>query len=421
MDFKKVLILGIGQSNFLNQLYSGVNKESSDFEFSINNYHHFGDRTQEVQELPYNDFHHFNEQPVSTFQLLFSLLHFSRKKIFWEMLFFELSQKKSMKQLFNHFHKLSEARYRVLHFVLPLKYDVYHFHFCVPDNLLFLYFIPKKSKVICSFWGSDLMRYTGVSNVFYVEMALKNSTRITVQTNELAEYLFCKYGRKFKKKTREVRFTLDPQTLNEITDKKNNEKEIIDFKKANGIPLNKIIILLGHNAFSENNHIKIFNAVKKLEKELLGKACFIFHLSYGGNNEYLDELKNLIQINEHVGTRILTEFYGPREMALFRLSTDIMVHMPITDALSASMTEVLFTGNIVVAGSWLPYNILRRNGIKFIECENFGNLTNVLEYALLNMDVLKNNNFENSHAIRELLFPECTTPEWIKIFKEVSS
>lgn len=55
-----------------------------------------------------------------------------------------------------------------------------------------------------------------------------------------------------------------------------------------------------------------------------------------------------------------------------------MIHVRIRDALSGMMTEVLYTGNTLIAGGWLPFVILRRNQIYFEEFEKFENLPSKL-------------------------------------------
>ena len=96
-----------------------------------------------------------------------------------------------------------------------------------------------------------------------------------------------------------------------------------------------------------------------------------------------------------------------------------IIQMPITDALSGTMTEVLYAGKSVVAGSWLPYNILKKHDIHFYELKDFENLPEFLESFLTNFESYKLRNKSNAHAIRQFLFPERTTRDWINLFNRI--
>lgn len=411
----KILILGIGQSNFLNQLYGGIQKETEKFQFSIDGYFDLSKGVTETS-LPYKNFYNLKKKPISKYQGRRALLSFARQKLFYEVILFELSQKSSYKKIKQILFDLAITKYRIENFEGLENIDLYHFHFCSPQNLMMTYFLPKQARYICTFWGSDLMRKTGVSNVFYVEKALKRATQITVQTPEMAEMLYCKYGRGIMPKTKSLLFTIDERIFQEIDDLNNNEEEISQFKEDYGIPINKTVVAIGHNAFQENNHLKIINALEKLNPKVLKQCVFILHLSYGGNQAYIDELIQLGKSHKQLTFVVIQDFLGPKKIALLRISTDILVQMPISDALSGAMTEVLYAGNIVIAGSWLPYGFFRRSKLWYYEADDFSNLPSLLTAMVQEKERHRENNKDNRENIRQYFFPTNTTPQWIKLF-----
>ena len=74
-------------------------------------------------------------------------------------------------------------------------YDLYHFHFCVSKSFRYLDVVPADAKVICSYWGSDLLRSSGLFEYAHQMRALARADVITVQSVEMREILLSKFGR----------------------------------------------------------------------------------------------------------------------------------------------------------------------------------------------------------------------------------
>jgi hypothetical protein len=416
MEKTKILILGIGQSNFLDQLYGDILQYNKNFNFSIDGYVNIPKGKVKSHSNLYKDFYDFKNKPIRKKHLWINFFQFAKRPFFWQIIFFEISQKRSISEIKKILLEWANARYRTKSLIEPLKPDLIHFHFCIPANLKELYFLNPKIKTICSFWGSDLLRLTGVSNVFYVRKTLQNSSAITVQTPELAEILLCKYGRQFQKKLTSLRFTLKTDIFKEIDCFRTDLGSVNDFKSRHLIPLDKFTVALGHNAFPENNHVRMIEQIKLLPPSILEDTVFVLHLSYGGNNIYI---KNLIELSKkewNLNLIIITEYFDEQEIALLRIATDALIHMPVSDALSAAMTEVLYAGNRVISAAWLPYGLLRRNNIKFDEVESFKEIPEKLASIINNKKYTENKNPQN---IKKLLFPNITTPQWIELIDNV--
>lgn len=414
---KKVLILGIGQSNFLDQLYGGINKRCKEFAFYIDNYNTFSKENVDKTLLPYTEFYNFSENSFSYWKIFKSLSSFIFKGIFWDIVSFEYQRGKKLKQIKDELFKFTLAKCIVDRYIIPNNYDIIHFHFCTPNNLREVFFLPNKCKIICSFWGSDLLRDYSPENKFYVKKALEYSTNITLQSEEMGEILLEKYGYEFRDKLRYLRFTLDPRIF-EFIDHFKNEKLVLDkFKSKHDIPKDRIVVTIGHNAYSENNHLEIIKEIRKLSKTVLSNYVFVLHLSYGGNSEYIEKLIEVAESESEVLIIPITSYLNPEESAKLRLCTNLFIQMPITDALSGTMTEVLYAGNSVVAGSWLPYNILKRNDIFFSEIKEFKYLPEFLETFIDESGFYRHKNKLNKKNIQLFLFPDRTTEDWIKLLK----
>ena len=413
-DKKRILLLGISQSNFLSQLYGQLIKNVPTISVDIDGYYDVSKGAVQFNSV-FDQFYDFKKIKLGRIALYKAFFSFMLTPFFWEICYFELSQRKKITTLFKILFSYAWTKTIVEKEVLPLKHSIYHFHFCTPENLKFLHFLPSHTITICSFWGSDLMRLTGVENVFYVRRALLNAKTITIQNIELAEMMYCKYGRDLAAKTQIAQFTINTEIYDSIDACREDKQSIDSFKKQHGIPTDKIVVGIGHNAFRENNHLRIIKAIQKCPPNLREQLVLILPLGYGRSADYLRELDHYITQQDEVQCVQLHSFFGPNETALLRLATDLMIQMPISDALSAAMTEVLYASNTVVVGAWLPYGILRRNQIQLLEAESFDELPVILETYYKN----PRPTIADTYPIKILafLFPDTTTAQWIKIFE----
>jgi hypothetical protein len=417
MKKERVLILGIGQSNFLDALYGDIKKRCDSFDLTTSDYAVFHDKSNQEPNSIYNKIVHLKEEKkrVSKSKWLFCLMQFMNTSLFWEVLFFEMSQKSRFSLIKDKISSLVRTKYVVDHFITNQDYDWLHVHFCTPENIEWFYFIPENQKAIASFWGSDLFRLTGASNVFYISKALKKVKLITVQTIEMREVLCAKYGRHLFEKIKNLRFTIDTRIFQAINSYKFDDEALLEFKEKLKLPLDKTIVALGHNGFEENNQLKMIESLHKLPKEIKDKIIFTIHLGYGVNEHFRIRLKEIIAKDKESNYCVIDYLLEDHEIAKLRIITNILIQAPISDALSAAMTEVLYAGNQVIAGAWLPYGILRRNGVKFEELESFSDLPNQLVQSL---DKIHLDSTPNKLAIESFLFPNTTTKEWISLFKD---
>lgn len=411
---KRILLLGISQSNFLSQLYGELIKKVPTFSVDIDGYYDVSKGAVQFNSV-FDQHYDFKKIKLGRVALYKAFFSFMLTPFFWEICYFELSQRKKITTLFKILFSYAWSKTMLEKEMLPLKHSIYHFHFCTPENLKFLHFFPSHAFTICSFWGSDLMRLTGVENVFYVRRALLKAKTITIQNIELAEMMYCKYGRDLATKTQIAQFTINTEIYDTIDNYRDDLQAVNSFKRQHGIPLDKIVVGIAHNAFRENNHLHIIKAIQKCPPALREQLVLLLPLGYGRSADYLQELDNYITQQDEVQCVQLHSFFGPNETALLRLATDLMIQMPVSDALSAAMTEVLYASNTVVVGAWLPYGILRRNQIQLLEAESFDELPKILETYLMNTrpSILNTQPIK----IRSFLFPDTTTAQWIKIFE----
>ncbi len=278
-------------------------------------------------------------------------------------------------QLFSNFRKA---------FILLSKrkvaYDICNIHFL---DVRYYFFKRKLCKLadrlVISTYGTDFYKYSKYA--FLQKPFYKKASRITF-ANELTKAAFDTfYQSGFSNKLAISRFGLSLLPL--IKEVQNSD----DFtKKARtdfGFPHDKIIITIGYNSSPNNQHVKIIDELVKLTPELKNKIFLVFPMTYGGFTHYINEVKTLMD-KTGIPYRTLKKYLSTEELISLRLSSDIMINLPVSDQLSATMCEYLYTRNWVITAKWLPYESIDQTGVNYDRIESFDQLTVRMEEILLN-------------------------------------
>jgi len=104
-------------------------------------------------------------------------------------------------------------------------------------------------------------------------------------------------------------------------------------------------------------------------------------MTYGKSEAYL---RSVGELAHSLGLQftIFDEFMTDAEAARLRLATDILVFAPVSDAFSASVSQNLMAGSVVVCGAWLPYTPRRRAGFRYWEIDQPSDLSKILRPLL---------------------------------------
>src|SRR5690606_20863873 len=82
---------------------------------------------------------------------------------------------------------------------------------------------------------------------------------------------------------------------------------------------------------------------------------------------------------------VLEDFLSEDQMSQLRLATDILVYAPVSDAFSASVSQSLAAGNVVIVGAWLPYKTRQRAGFYYHEIDQVSLAGIALESVIENL------------------------------------
>jgi len=279
-----------------------------------------------------------------------------------------------------------------------------------------LFFVPKNKKIVCTFWGSDLLRTNDVFNFYFVKKALNRSNIITCQSLELKEIILSKFGRNLDDKIKIAIFPVDEKIYETIDFNENSTEAINEFKLKYDYSSSKTNVLIGHNANPSNNHIKIIESLKVIQNK--DKIHLIVNLNYALDaHKKLEYKATLTQVLEQSGMSfiLLETFFSKEELAISRLATDVFIHLPISDALSGTMLEMMYASSIVITGSWLPYKTFRNAGLNYHEVSSFDNLPDKVDSIMANFKSEKGIVKGNKWLIRQYFFSVSIINNWAQI------
>jgi hypothetical protein len=416
----KVLSLGSGQANFLGQLYSEIKLQANNISFDIDGLKKFSDKVDNNEKIAFDHFFDFKRNITTSDRLRCLVKVIFNKVVFISLVNIILFETNKLKKVGDKLLDFLTAKAVVDKYLKKSNYDVFHFQFCIPPNLIYLYFLPKNKKIICSLWGSDLLRRSGANDYYLQLEALKRASIITTQSPELGEVILAKFGRSLKPKIRHALFSIEPRLYNLIDCYRNSKTHITAFQERMGIS-SSYIITVGHNASFFNNHLQILEQLNTLDKEIKGKLVCILPFTYGASdNSYIDKVDEFCKRMDFKCI-LLQDYLSWDDMALLRLSTDIMIHMPESDAMSGAATEAMYAGSLLITGAWLPYGNFRRSGLSFLEIKAFDDLPAIItQYITGNSLYNESAAVQNQENIKKYFFPAATVRPWINIYHELT-
>ena len=140
------------------------------------------------------------------------------------------------------------------------------------------------------------------------------------------------------------------------------------------------------------------DAIEENSDILPKNYVLIFPLTYHRNDEkYIADLKN--RLNEKQINHICyDDFLSEKDLARIRISSDIYITIPKSDAASSSLLEYLLAGNVVLAGDWLPYKYHSDLGLYF-HTSSLKNLPNKIRDIIINFNKYKNDTMKNKQIV----------------------
>ena len=271
-----------------------------------------------------------------------------------------------------------------------------------------------KAKLILTYWGSDLFRENN-EHLSKISGTIDKADSIVVMTSEMQNKIIDIYGDAAQYKTQIIDMGISAfKNIDAAIEDKNGAKVKLRGKGFD----DKFFITLGYNASVAQQHEKLLLTLKSLPDKVKGRICAVLPMTYPDNQlSYVNKIK---EISENVGfdVLILTEFMNDEQIATLCAATDIFVNAQTTDALSTSMLEHLYSGSLVLNGSWLHYSFLDDLGIYY---ENFDSFAEINLKIQRFIDKLPQNETQSNH---DLLANQCSWEScrnrWEEIYNKLA-
>ena len=410
---KKILVLGLGQNNFLSFLYASLKKFDESFTITAPFF-------VELNKESNNDTWMYDNRnvvaKVSILSMIKAVIYCLFSRHFYKTCFVILFVEGKFPKTIHFVSKQVRAKSYFFQNNNFQEFDTFHFHFMQYSYLRELFLVPKNKKIVCSFWGSDLLRTTDIFNFYFVKKALHKTTIITCQSIELREIILSKFGRNLYDKIEVSMFPIQEKIYAQMDLNAQNESGILLFKEKFGYSLDKINVLIGHSGSLFNNHLKIITALQHCVHN--DKLHLIINLNYAiSKTEKKKYKKKLNKALQTIGCSyvILETFFVEEELALSRLASDVFIHAPVSDALSSTMLELLYASNIVITGSWLPYKTFRKAHLNYHEFDDFSEFGSELDLLIDNFQLEKELARKNKLLIQTYFFNDTIVKKWAQI------
>lgn len=258
-------------------------------------------------------------------------------------------------------------------------FDLINLHYVDSDDMIYAPVLKKltKSKLIFSYWGSDLFR-TGDRQLYFRGIFARCADYITFDNKDLQIKFNKVYRWADEVPTEVILFGL---SVLDIIKEKYKNQSLSDIRKRWKIPNDKIVVAVGYNGHPQQQHIKILKAIEKMDETARKRIVLLLQMTYGGSKEY--RRKVLVEAKKTgCEYREICQFLSDDEVAELRIMTDIYINAQTTDAFSGSVCENLFAGTKLLNASWLRYQEFKEYNFKYWEFNKIEELGQFIKTAM---------------------------------------
>ena len=303
------------------------------------------------------------------------------------------------------------------------QYDVIHIHFMDVRFLSFCKGLLKSTaKLVITFWGSDLLR-DAVSN-YKTAQAFKPWIEKASAINLMDNHSKGVFDELYSDVNTDKAIVLD--FGDSLFDKIDKEVDTLGKDKAKekyNLPIDKVIVHIGHNGSVAHQHIKLLETLNNLPQKYKDNLYLVMHFGYsiGGygysKEEYIDAVNKAASDTE-IAYKIITDYITGKDMADFRLTADIMLYGQLTDAISASVVETVYAGGYFINPIWLDYSQFKEQGIKYAEYSEFEEIQEIIEQFLDGNRLSEKDLKLNREAIKKLKGWDFLAPKWRELYED---
>ena len=297
---------------------------------------------------------------------------------------------------------------------LAENYSIIDIHFFSPIYDRLIPVLRRRSKKIkITIWGSDLYRVDSKrreeQRIIYHMVDI-----IQIETMQIVAD-FLKYFPEFENKVRLAHFGIIQL---EIIAKLLIKRDQTFYQRELKLPKDKIIVTCGTNGNEAHQHLKILESIDKLPAELKEKLFLIIPMTYGGSKAYIARVREKA---ESLGLRykLTTSYLSLEDLCKYRIISDIIITIQVSDALASAIQEHIYTGDILIAGNWLPYGVFDDYGVFYLKT-SIESLSDTIASTAENIDSLIDRCSGNDEQISQLSAWDNVINGWTDIYNEIN-
>lgn len=291
-------------------------------------------------------------------------------------------------------------------------YDVCHIHGVDPFlSLVAEELMTHCRNLIATVYGSEFYRSTPVLKRLQRRIYDRASAITLANTatfSEFNQFYQCNYQGKLAN----LRYGLAPlDYLNALSGVTAEQCKI-----QMGIDPDYLVVTCGSNGNRNQQHFEIIKSICNELSHVSRKILFLFPMTYNYTYEYRDYVIKTLR-SSSLNYRVVTDFLSENEVAYIRKCTDIFINLQTTDQLSGAMQEHLYENNIVITGSWLPYQLLEDRGIALNKIDSVGEVGAVLTKIINRFECYKEQTGNARAIIGEMSSWQNCMNNWLKLYE----
>ena len=329
-----------------------------------------------------------------------------RQRAIWIGLLSVLARVPGLRGLIN-----KQFRYKAL-LKLSEAYDIIDIHFFSPAYDRLIEELGRRGKQVkITIWGSDFYMADSVRRE-QQRSIFQTVKTIQVETGEIAKD-FLEHYPELESKVRIAHFGIVQLELIDQLQQQGGQEAC---KKELEIPEDRLVLTCGTNRSKGHRHLLMLESIERLAPDLREKLFLILPMTYGGDKAYIPEVR---QKAEALGIpfRILSSFLTLEDLCRYRIVSDLTLTIQVSDALASAIQEHIYTGEILIAGDWLPYQVLKDEHVFFVTT-SLESLDGVLTDVLKNYDSFREKCLGNRERISAFSAWDHVIEDWLSIYRE---
>ncbi len=254
--------------------------------------------------------------------------------------------------------------------------DVCHIHYAhAPSMMLYKIFKRNYKKLIVTFWGTDIL-CPPPKEFELQKQIMPYADLITVTVDNSRDVFRKKFGTEYDNILTFGRFAGGGiQGIHDFAP----QKTIEECREEFNIPDGKLCVVCGYNADPSQHQDVICNEVSLISEEIRNKLHLIIPLQYGViSRKYVEDVKSAAA-KCGCSYEILEKYVPFERNSVMCLATDIYLNLRDSDAFSNAMKEQMYSGSVMIQGSWLKYKELDDCNAPVVKIDSLNELHTALE------------------------------------------